>query len=107
LHHQSKKGIIFALEPAVNLESNIRPISYIKTHAAEMLQEINETQNPIVITQNGLAKGVLLDTRSYQEMVDAIGILKLLSQAEHQIERGHTVSHEQAIDAALEVIDEK
>ena len=46
----------------MNLRTSIRPISYIKTHAAEMLKQINDTQNPIVITQNGEAKGVLLDT---------------------------------------------
>ncbi len=91
----------------MNLESSIRPISYIKTHAAEMLQQINDTQNPIVITQNGLAKGVLLDTRSYQEMIDAIGLLKLLAHGEHDVETGATVSHEDAISAALRAIDQR
>ena len=89
----------------MKLETNIRPISYIKTHAAEMLQQINDTQNPIVITQNGLAKGVLLDTRTYQEMIDAIGVLKLLAQGEHDVETGATVSHKDAISTALRDID--
>lgn len=89
----------------MKLETNIRPISYIKTHAAEMLQQINDTQNPIVITQNGLAKGVLLDTRSYQEMTDAIGILKVLSQSEHDVETGHTLSHEDVMSAAMKAIE--
>ena len=84
----------------MNLKTNIRPISYIKTHAAEMLKQINDTQNPIVITQNGEAKGVLLDTQSYQEMVDAIGMLKLISQSEHAIESEQVISHEAAIAAA-------
>ena len=91
----------------MRLETNIRPISYIKTHAAEMLQQINDTQNPIVITQNGSAKGVLLDTRTYQEMIDAIGILKLLAQGEHDFETGATVSHEDAISVALRALDER
>jgi prevent-host-death family protein len=89
----------------MKLETNIRPISYIKTHAAEMLQQINDTRNPIVITQNGLAKGVLLDTRSYQEMVDAIGILKVLSHSEHEVETGKTLSHEDAISTAMKAIE--
>ena len=88
----------------MKLESNIRPISYVKTHAAEMLEQINDTQNPIVITQNGLAKGVLVDTRSYQEMIDAIGILKLLAQGERDVAADSTVSHEEAIGAALKSI---
>ena len=70
----------------MNLETSIRPISHIKSQAAEMLRQINETHNPIVITQRGEAKGVLVDPRSYQEMVDALGILKLISQSERSIE---------------------
>lgn len=77
----------------MNLETNIRPISHIKSKAAEMIRQINETHNPIVITQNGEAKGVLLDPRSYQEMVDALGILKLISQSERSIESGEVETH--------------
>ena len=70
----------------MNLETSIRPISHVKSQAADMLRQINETHNPIVITQRGEAKGVLMDPRSYQEMVDALGILKLISQSERSIE---------------------
>jgi len=91
----------------MNLKTNIRPISYIKTHAAEMLKQINDTQNPIVITQNGEARGVLLDTQSYQEMVDAIGMLKLISQSEHAIESGAVLSHEAAVARARQAAKAK
>lgn len=83
----------------MNLETNIRPISYIKTNAAEMIRQINETRNPIIITQNGEARGVLLDTRSYQEMVDALGILKLISQSEKAIESNETQTHGDVMSA--------
>ena len=69
----------------MNYKNDIRPISYIKTNAAEMLKRVNETRNPIVITQNGEAKAVLLDTESYQSMINSMGILKLLSQSENDI----------------------
>lgn len=48
----------------MNLESDIRSISYVKSNAADMLKHVNETHNPLVITQNGEARGVLLDPRS-------------------------------------------
>jgi prevent-host-death family protein len=70
----------------MNFKDDIKPISYIKTNAADMLKRVNETHNPIVITQNGEAKAVLLDTDSYQEMLNTIGILKLISQSEKEIE---------------------
>ena len=67
----------------MNLQSDIRSISYVKSNAAEMLRQVNDSHSPIVITQNGEAKAVLLDTVSYQEMKDALGFLKLISQSEN------------------------
>ena len=77
----------------MDLETAIRPISHVKSQAAEMIRHVNETRDPIIITQRGEAKGVLVDPRSYQEMVDALGILKLISQSERAIERGEVTPH--------------
>ena len=85
----------------MNLKEDIKPISYIKTNAADMLKRVNATHNPIVITQNGEARAVLLDTESYQSMVNTIGILKLLSLSEKEIEEGH-VSENDAVFSRLE-----
>lgn len=70
----------------MNLSEDIKPISYIKTNAADMLKRVNETHNPIVITQNGEAKAVLMDTKSYEDMRNSLGIMKLLSEAEKDIQ---------------------
>lgn len=77
----------------MNLHTDIRPISFVKSNAAEMLRQVNESHSPIVITQNGEAKAVLLDTTSYQEMKDALGIMKLISQSEYDIHHENTASH--------------
>ncbi len=69
----------------MNLKEDIKPISYIKTNAAEMLKRVNDTRNPIVITQNGEAKAVLIDTVSYQDMRNSLGIMKLLAEGEKDI----------------------
>ncbi|MGB2806630.1 MAG: type II toxin-antitoxin system Phd/YefM family antitoxin [Sedimentisphaerales bacterium] len=78
----------------MNFKDDIKPISYIKTNAADMLKRVNETHNPIVITQNGEAKAVLLDTDSYQEMLNSIGIMKLISQSEKEIEDGKILKND-------------
>ena len=88
----------------MNLQSDIRPISYVKSNAAEMLHQVNESHNPIVITQNGEAKAVLLDTTSFQEMKDALGIMKLISQSENDIQSGDTLTHENTIKAVRDRI---
>ena len=82
----------------MNLRSDIRPISYVKSNAAEMLRQVNDTHNPILITQNGEARAVLLDTETYQEMKDALGLMKLISQSEKDIADNRTVDHQSVMD---------
>jgi prevent-host-death family protein len=72
---------------AVNLKADIKPISYIKTNAADMMKYVNENRNPIIITQNGEAKAVLLDVDSYQEMKNAFSLMGIIKEAEKEIEK--------------------
>ena len=88
----------------MNLEKDIRPISYVKTNAAEMLKQLNDTHNPIVITQNGEARAVLVDPRSFQEMRDALGIMKLISQGEQDVNASRTDSHDDVMRKSRERI---
>ena len=78
----------------MNFKEDIKPISYIKTNAADMLNRVNETYNAIVITQNGEARAVLLDTELYREMLNTMAILKLISQGEKEIEDGKILRSE-------------
>ena len=71
---------------AVNLATDIKPISYIKTNAADMMKYVTEVRNPIVITQNGEARAVLVDIKTYQETQDAFALLHLIKIAEKDIQ---------------------
>ena len=73
---------------SVNLKADIKPISYIKTNAADMMKYINETHSPIVITQNGEARAVLLDIESYQNMENAFTMLGMIRLSENDIKNG-------------------
>jgi len=53
----------------INLKEDVKPIYYIKTNAAEMIDYISHNKNPIIVTQHGEAKGVFLDIESYQDMI--------------------------------------
>jgi len=82
----------------INLKEDIKPISYIKTNAADMMKYVTEVKNPIVITQNGEAKAVLLDIDSYQNMQNAFSLLKIVQLSEKQIEKGQFKSSEQVFN---------
>ena len=66
---------------------DIRPVTYLKSRAADLLDQINKTRRPVVITQNGEARAVVQDPESYESMRSAIGLLKLLAQGEEDIRR--------------------
>lgn len=72
----------------MGLESRIKPISYLKANAAEVLRELNEGAEPLVITQNGEAKAVLQDAASYYRMQETLALLKLLALAKENIAAG-------------------
>ena len=87
----------------MNIKEDIKPISYIKSHAAEILKKINDNRRPIIITQNGEAKGVFVDTDSYQKMKDTINLMKLIILAEKEIDNNKVVDH----DEVFKKIDKK
>lgn len=83
---------------SVNLKSDIKPISYIKTNAADMMRYVTEHKNPIIITQNGEAKAALIDIESYQEMQDAFNLLKIIRLSERDIENGNYKPADEVMD---------
>jgi len=74
----------------LNLKEDIKPISYIKTNAAKMMNYVNERKSPIIITQNGEARAVLVDIESYQKTQDSFALLNLINIAENDIKNGKT-----------------
>ena len=72
----------------MNITRDIKPVTYLKSKAADLLHQINETHRPVIITQNGEPRAVLQDPESYENMRNAIGILKTLSQGESDIKNG-------------------
>lgn len=78
----------------MNIKEDIRPISYIKAHAADILSQVTENKRPIYITQNGEARAVLLDADSFQEMRKALGLLKIVAQGENDVRSGKAVQQE-------------
>ena len=68
--------------------SQVKPISYLKANAAEVLLQLAEQRQPMVITQNGEAKAVLQDLASYEETQESLALLKLLALGNRDVEAG-------------------
>lgn len=72
----------------MKLSSQIKPISYLKSHTAEIVKSITESREPLIITQNGEAKLVVMDVKSFEEQEDTMALLKLLAMGNKEIEEG-------------------
>ena len=72
----------------MRFSSQIKPISYLKANAAEILHELTELRKPLVITQNGEARAVLQDVASYEETQETLALLKILALGNRQVEDG-------------------
>ena len=78
--------------------TQIRPISYLKANAAEVLQVLEEQRKPMIITQNGEAKAVIQDVASYEEIQETLALLKILALGSQQVERGEVTSIGAVVD---------
>lgn len=88
----------------MQLVNDIKPVTYLKSRAADVLRHINETHRPMIITQNGEAKAVIQDPKSYEDMRNAISLLKLLSFAEDDIKNENVHSEDDVFDAVEELL---
>ena len=68
--------------------SQVKPISYLKANAAEVLAKLSEQRQPLVITQNGEAKAVLQDVASFEDTQETLALLKILALGNQELEAG-------------------
>ena len=85
----------------MKFSSQIKPISYLKSHAAEIVKNLSESREPLLITQNGEAKLVVLDVKTYEEQEATLALLKILALGNHEIEQGRF----RDIEAVFEELD--
>ena len=81
----------------MKLSNQIKPISYLKAHAADIVRKLGEHREPLVITQNGEAKVVLQDIESYEQTQETMALLKILALGMRQIEEGKVLAAEDVI----------
>ena len=72
----------------MRFSTQVKPISYLKSHAAEIIDSITENREPMLITQNGEAKLVVMDVKSYEEQEETMALLKILALGNREIEQG-------------------
>ncbi len=79
----------------MNLSQAIKPISYFKAHAADVIRDLNEQHGIMIITQNGEAKAVIQDITEYERIQEALALLKMVAHGQKDYEEGKTIPADQ------------
>ena len=82
----------------MKFSSQIKQISYLKSPTAEIVKHLSESREPLLITQNGEAKLVVMDVKSYEEQMETFALLKILALGSREIEKGEYESVEDVFD---------
>jgi len=83
---------------------SVKPITYLKSNAAELVREVNEGGRTVTITQNGEAKVVVMDVDTYDRWRSTLALMKILAQGEADVQTGRTVGTEETFKRARKAI---
>ena len=86
---------------AIDLDRDIRPVSDFRAHASAVLKEVQRSGRPVVITQHGRSAAVLVDVKTYQDMVDALEVLKDIVRSRTDFAEGRVHSHDEVRERLL------
>ena len=82
----------------LQLSQAIKPISYLKSKTADVINSVNKNKQSIIITQNGEAKAVIQDIKSYENLRNSLALLKLIVQSEEDIRNKNTTSQDEMFE---------
>ncbi len=86
---------------AIDLDRDIRPVSDFRAHASAVLKEVQRSGRPVVLTQHGRSAAVLVDVKTYQDMVEALEVLKDIVASRADFAEGRTCSHDEVRERLL------
>jgi prevent-host-death family protein len=81
----------------MRLKEDIKPVTYLQDQATDLLKQVNDSRRPVVITEDGEARAVVLDIDSYEALRDATTLLQLAAQGEADLQAGRVLSQEEAL----------
>ncbi|MBL1276033.1 MAG: type II toxin-antitoxin system Phd/YefM family antitoxin [Ectothiorhodospiraceae bacterium] len=90
----------------MKLSKSVKPISYLKKNTAEAIREVHENHSPMIITQNGEAKAVLIDIAEYEQDKESFAMLKMIAQSKAAYASGDFKSAKKAFSDIRKSIKE-
>jgi antitoxin YefM len=83
------------LKPVMPRE-DVRPLSEVRAQIAAVVEQVQDTHRPVILTQRGRSAAVLLDVETYEGILEELELLRDIRAAEQEIAAGQGVAHSQA-----------
>jgi len=90
----------------MKFSESVKPISYLKTHASEIIRDVSENRKTLLITHNGEAKVVVQDVKLYEQTQEALALLKILAMNSKDIKKGKSKSIDKTFKDVRKRIDD-
>ena len=89
----------------MKLSESVKPITYFKAHSSDVLNRLDQDGNPLIITQNGEARAVVMGIREYERLKNAVALMQLIAQSERSIREGQGKSLDEGFESLWDKID--
>jgi prevent-host-death family protein len=74
--------------------ADVRPVTEFRAHASRVIEQVQTTKRPVILTQHGRSAAVLLDVEVYERLIDELAVVRELRIAESQLDAGMGIPHE-------------
>ena len=91
----------------MQFHSDIKPISWLKNNAKQLIETVDETGNAMIITQNGEAKAVVMNVREYDQIQESLALLRMLANSSADAEAGRLRDSDEVFADIRKAITEK
>jgi antitoxin YefM len=78
------------LRPSVD----VWPDTEFRSHTAAVIEQVQRTKRPVILTQHGRSAAVLLNVDVYEDLVDEVAVIRDIRTAEAQLDAGMGIPHE-------------
>ena len=80
--------------------ADVRPVTEFRSHASAVLEQVQKTKRPVILTQHGRSAAVLLDVEVYEALLDEVAVIRDIRTAESQLDAGMWIPHD-VVEARL------
>ena len=81
----------------IKLSEDVRPITDLKTRAAEIVDQARKTHRPVLLTRHGRGVAVLLDVEEYENLSERAAFIQAIEEGARAVREGDVHPHDEAV----------